>query len=108
MRHLKNILAGVIAAMRKSIHSEPGASTQLTLASAQAIATARLGWFVRYVGLALYMVDPIHGVCDPELVSEYANGPSPKRELPQQRSPAYWSSTFVKAKTRKAEEGMWK
>ena len=108
MRHLKNTLAGLIAAMRKSVLSEPGASTQPTLASAQAIATDKLGWFVRYVGLALYMVDPIHGVCDPELVSEYTNGPSPKRELPQQRSPAYWSGIFDKAKTRKAEEGMWK
>jgi hypothetical protein len=94
--------------MRKSIHSEPGASNRLTSVSAQSTAAAQLGWFVRYVGLALYMVDPIHGVCDPELVSEYANGPSPKHELPQQRLAAYWASVFLKAKTRKAEEGMWK
>jgi len=94
--------------MRKSIHSKSSASTRLTLASAQSTAAARLSWFVRYVALALYMVGPIHGVCDPELVSEYANGPAPKCELPRPRPPGYWLSLFIKAKTRKAEEGMWK
>jgi hypothetical protein len=94
--------------MRKSIHSESSRSTRLTLASAESTATARLSWFVRYVGLALYMVDPVHGAYDPELVSEYANGPAPKCELARQRSPGNWSSLFIKAKTRKAEEGMWK
>jgi len=94
--------------MRKSIHSESSRSTRLTLASAQSTATARFSWFVRYVGLALYMVDPVHGAYDPELVSEYANGPVPKCELARQRSPGNWLSLFIKAKTRKAEEGMWK
>jgi hypothetical protein len=108
MRQLKNTLAGVMTLMRKSIHSESGVSTRPILASAQSTATARLGWFVRYVGLALYMVDPVHGAYDPELVSEYANGPAPKCELARQRSPGFRLGLFIKAKTRKAEEGMWK
>jgi hypothetical protein len=94
--------------MQDDIHSESSALTRLTLASEQSTATAQLGWFVRYVGLALYMVDPVHGVCDFELVSEYAHGAAPKCELPQHRSPSYWLRVFLKAKTRKAEEGTWK
>jgi hypothetical protein len=108
MRQLKNTLAGVMSAMRKSIHSKSGTSTRPTLTSAQSTASARSSLFVRYVGLALYMVDPVHGVCDPELVSEYASSPAPKCELPRRRSPGYWLSLFIKAKTRKAEEGTWK
>ncbi len=107
MRQLKNTFAGVMSSMRKSIHSESGASPRPTLDSPQT-ATARLGWFVRYVGLALYMVDPVHGAYDPELVSEYANGPAPKCELPRQRLPGFRLSLFIKAKARKADEGMWK
>jgi hypothetical protein len=108
MRQLKNTLAAAMTAMRKSIHSESSRSTGPTPASAQSTATARLSWFVRYVGLALYMVDPVHGAYDPELVSEYANGPASKCELPRQCSPGFRLSLFIKAKTRKAEEGMWK
>ncbi|SOE93822.1 hypothetical protein SAMN05414139_06610 [Burkholderia sp. D7] len=108
MRQLKNTLAGVMTAMLKSIHSQSGASTRPTPTSAQSTASSKLSWFVRYVGLALHMVDPVHGVCDPELVSEYASGPAPKRERPRQHPPGYWLSLFIKAKTRKAEEGTWK
>jgi hypothetical protein len=108
MRQLKTTLAGVMTAMLERIHSQSGASTRPSQTSAQPAATARFSWFVRYVGLALYMVDPVHGVCDPELVSEYASGPALKCELPRQRPPGYWLSLFIKAKTRKAEEGTWK
>jgi hypothetical protein len=108
MRQLKTTLAGVMTAMLRSIHSQSGASTRPSQTSAQPAATARFSWFVRYVGHALYMVDPVHGVCDPELVSEYASGPALKCELPRQRPPGYWLSLFIKAKTRKAEEGTWK
>jgi hypothetical protein len=108
MRQLKTTLAGVMTAMRKSIHSKSGASARPTPTSAHSTARARLSWFVRYVGLALHMVDPVHGVCDPELVSEYASGPALKYELPRQHPPGYWLSLFIKAKTRKAEEGTWK
>jgi len=108
MRQLKNTLAGVMTAMQKSIHSKSGVSPRPALTSAQSTASARFSWFVRYVGLALYMVDPVHGVCDPELVSEYASGPAPKCGIPRQSSPGSWLSLFIKAKTRKAEEGTWK
>jgi hypothetical protein len=108
MRQLKTRLAGVMTAMLERIHSQSGASNRPTQTSAHPAATARFSWFVRYVGLALYMVDPVHGVCDPELVSEYASGPAPTRERLRQHPPGYWLSLFIKAKTRKAEEGTWK
>jgi len=108
MRQLKTTLVGVMTAMLKSIHSQSGASPRPTQTSAPPAATARFSWFFRYVGLALYMVDPVHGVCDPELVSEYASGPAPKRERPRQHPPGCWLSLFIKAKTRKVEEGTWK
>jgi hypothetical protein len=108
MRQLKTRLAGVMTAMLERIHSQSGASNRPTQTSAHPAATARFSWFVRYVGLALYMVDPVHRVCDPELVSEYASGPAPTRERLRQHPPGYWLSLFIKAKTRKAEEGTWK
>jgi hypothetical protein len=108
MRQLKTTLAGVMTAIRKSIHNNSGASARPTAASAHSTASARLSQFFRYAGLALHMVDPVHGVCDPELVCEYASGPALKRRLPRQRPPGYWLTLFIKAKTRKAEEGTWK
>lgn len=63
--------------MRKSTHTgwiEP--------ASARRAGMAQLTRIARYVGLALYMVDPVHGAAETALVAEYSNGgaPGPERE----------------------------
>ena len=62
--------------MRKSNHTG-----WLEPASICRAASAQLTRIARYVGLALYMVDPVHGAAEAALVAEYCGGTrSTKRE----------------------------
>jgi hypothetical protein len=73
-------------AMRKNNHTG-----WLEPAFVRRAGMAQLTRIARYVGLALYMVDPVHGAAEAALVAEYSNG----ARLTPEREP------------RESERGMW-
>lgn len=58
----------------------------LNPAFARSCVAATVTRVARFVGLALYMVDPIYGPADPALVAEYSSGPTSARKRQQRRS----------------------
>lgn len=67
--------------MRKSIYTD-----HLNTASSQSSLAAKMTRVARFIGLALYMVDPVYGPADPALIAEYSSGPASERERLQRRS----------------------
>jgi hypothetical protein len=74
-------------AMRKSNYTG-----RLEPASIRRAGMAQLTRIARYVGLALYMVDPVHGAAEAALVAEYSNGAAPAPECePRESGQGMWT-----------------
>ncbi|SAK65622.1 hypothetical protein AWB81_02593 [Caballeronia arationis] len=73
--------------MKNSIYSG-----RLDPDAARSAVVVQLARIARYVGLALYMVDPVHGAAEALLVAEYSNGaaPMPERE-PRESEDGAWT-----------------